>query len=98
MYNEKYRNATYITVFDGVCQFLTTLSGMELLHNLQRCTHALTYTIHSRYTPALAVFLELLECAFSSHYLLLKVVRLIETWANFCWGRRRVSQGTQEAL
>jgi len=66
VYNEKYRNATYITVFDGVCQFLTTLSGMELLHNLQRCTHALTYTIHSRYTPALAVFLELLECVFSS--------------------------------
>jgi len=27
----------------------------ELLHNLQHCSQALMYTIHTRYTPALAV-------------------------------------------
>jgi len=29
VYNEKFRGATYITVFDGICQFLTTLRGRK---------------------------------------------------------------------
>ena len=33
---------------------LYTLNGMELLHNLQHCSHALMYTIHTHYTPAVA--------------------------------------------
>ena len=32
-----------------------TLNGMELLHNLHHCSQTLMYTIHTCYTPALAV-------------------------------------------
>ena len=31
MYNEKFRGATYITVFDGICQFLTTLRKLLIM-------------------------------------------------------------------
>ena len=42
------------------------------------------------------VFLELLEVCIFLDCLLLKVLCLIETWANFYWGGRRVSQGWQK--
>jgi len=42
------------------------------------------------------VFLELFEVCIFLDCLLLKVLCLIETLANFCWGRRRVTQGWQK--
>ena len=69
------------------------INGMELLHNLQHCSQALMYTIHTCYTPALAVsgtswaswcvhFHPLSVCCWRFSASL--------TRANFCWGRRTV--------
>ena len=75
---------------------------MELLHNLQHCLQIFMCTIHTHYIPALAVsakwyVLTYSMCAFSPAVcLLLKVLRLIETWANFCWGRRKDGQVWQK--
>jgi len=55
-----------------------------------------TYTIHTSFSCKWC-FSSFLMCPFSSTVgLLLKVLHLIETWANVCWGRRRVSQGWQK--
>ena len=55
-----------------------------------------TYKLHTCFSCKW-YFLSFLMCAFSSTVcLLLKVLRLTELWANFCWGGRRVSQGWQK--
>ena len=75
----------------------TTMSStMSILLQLPCNTlhkHYTTYTLH---TCFIVVFLELLDVCIFLHCLLLKVLYLIETWVNFCWGRRRESQGWQK--
>jgi len=64
-------------------------------HHAILCTNT---TLHIRYTPALAGISWASWCV---HFPPLSVccwrfLCLIETWVNFCWGRRRESQGWQK--
>jgi len=73
-YHYKYFNkvvGNWQTPSNTVIQ-VAPLNFSLLLHNLQHCSHALVYTIHTQYTPAVAevVLLELLDMCIFLHCLL----------------------------
>ena len=79
----------------GTFELIIDLNGMELLHNLHHCSQTLLCTIHLHTCfSCKRYFMNFFMCASSSTVcILVKVLSLIETWANFRWGRRRVRQG-----
>jgi len=76
---------------------------MELLHNLQHCSHALMYTIHTHYTPAVVeLVIELLDMCIFLHCPAeersVAAEGSLPFWDMGLLGKEKIESGVAEAL